>query len=460
MSQRELVKVELASPVLWNQAISFLCACLLTLVVKTNAGETYFPWITSTARLIAIGATLTTAIACVLVSRLRIVPIGILCTLLPVYSPQGIAYILIGLSMLAAWLERPNKSGGLNVGLAGILFAAWSGITLLWEPSLEASLEFILEFVPSLLLACAISWWIQVSPVFIRYALTSVMLGCLISIPTLLINYSKGVSQSQQMLAEFAGYEKFTAFQLWDALASWFMIGTILAAHTLFSLKKNKSYLVPLAISCLMLLPIGLALLRLRSAMVGLVVGLLVIVILEKRVGLFMLTISVLGAALLAVFAILPDIYYGLLDRFVSSGNQGFDAGRYDLWSEMLRMWREHPIEGIGWYNIAMEFPVVSIGGIVYKTNSHNIYIGVLTETGIVGLLVFFAWIALLVYNAKDSHYKTLVLALFFSCLVQGLFLHQLSYKHFWFALGLLAGAGQLRHFGNIAFRRKMTAAV
>lgn len=72
---------------------------------------------------------------------------------------------------------------------------------------------------------------------------------------------------------------------------------------------------------------------------------------------------------------------------FVSSGlgiARESSSGRIDLWVNGLQCWAEHPIVGCGFYQLE-QFPQLS-------AHPHNLFIQILTETGLVGLgvLAFF----------------------------------------------------------------------
>jgi O-antigen ligase len=135
-----------------------------------------------------------------------------------------------------------------------------------------------------------------------------------------------------------------------------------------------------------------------REAIVGLTVVLLLTPLIvgrhqrAKAMGVVVLAVTV-AVMYFAVFA--PA---SALDRFTTSDTTG--SGRTDIWTVGWRMVKAHPIDGVG----AGNFQVSSIhyllqpGTIrfsIYIVDqpkvAHNIYLQVLAELGIVGLLLFLA---------------------------------------------------------------------
>lgn len=107
-------------------------------------------------------------------------------------------------------------------------------------------------------------------------------------------------------------------------------------------------------------------------------------------------------------------------DRLLSIGDEGSDNGRFDLWSNAINTWAKYPILGGGlYYN--------------YLTNraaSHNTYLQVLSETGLVGFVIF---AAMLIYMLKktfrhDRAYAIVLVAV----LVQVFFLDALENRCLW----------------------------
>ena len=103
---------------------------------------------------------------------------------------------------------------------------------------------------------------------------------------------------------------------------------------------------------------------------------------------------------------------------------EGSDNGRFDLWETSLGVWKRNPIFGVG-YNGMLK----SAGAV-----SHNTYLQILTETGILGfcLLLIFAFQLLINTFRSNRSCFCVLLALF----IQIMFLDTLSSRCLWAIIG------------------------
>jgi O-antigen ligase len=89
--------------------------------------------------------------------------------------------------------------------------------------------------------------------------------------------------------------------------------------------------------------------------------------------------------------------------RFFSSFNlnEGSNQGRLAIWQESFNVFLENPILGVGLGN----YPLTTNPYLDYRTSvtSHNLYLDILAETGIFGLL---AWLWFIVAAAKAAWRK------------------------------------------------------
>lgn len=141
-----------------------------------------------------------------------------------------------------------------------------------------------------------------------------------------------------------------------------------------------------------------------RSAFLGFVFGIVGLALLRRFRWKLLITIILLSGT------IVTSIYYGMMltSAFKSSGvftsiytvdafidinrKLGSDRHRLSNISTALDMWKEHPVFGIGlgtFYETQKNRPVVE--GVVYNNPSvlHNTGIWILTETGIIGVILF-----------------------------------------------------------------------
>lgn len=97
------------------------------------------------------------------------------------------------------------------------------------------------------------------------------------------------------------------------------------------------------------------------------------------KVGLLLFIITIF------LIIIFPDVLY-MFDRFVRGGKL-YLSGRDDLWRYALDMFMEKPLFGfgIGSYNIYCN----NMGYFNGNRHAHNIYIQILAETGLFGIVLF-----------------------------------------------------------------------
>lgn len=92
--------------------------------------------------------------------------------------------------------------------------------------------------------------------------------------------------------------------------------------------------------------------------------------------------------ALIAVIAAFPT-----LQNTVMGGNEYSLVTRTEAWEILLKMVQVNPIFGVGPANYYFYTPIFPIRGYYVQFNSHNNYIDLLVQTGVVGL-GFFVWFA------------------------------------------------------------------
>jgi O-antigen ligase len=160
----------------------------------------------------------------------------------------------------------------------------------------------------------------------------------------------------------------------------------------------------------------------------GLIAGVVMIAAafaLMRRQRLRVGVIVVVGLVLATVWVSSSDSTLSRLRDFNTSG-----TGRVDIWTVALRMWEDHPIAGVGFMN----FPTVSRDYILQPgqlssefiindpKETHNAYLGLLAENGVIGLALFLALTIALIRatwqaarrldEAGDSSYATLARAI------------------------------------------------
>jgi O-antigen ligase len=159
-------------------------------------------------------------------------------------------------------------------------------------------------------------------------------------------------------------------------------------------------------------------------------------------------------AAVVAVIALLlvavPNRFFERIEQ--SAADRG--AGRFDVWLAGLEASKHHSIIGVGLDNFPAAFDRYAGHTTVfrgYRRASHNVYLGTLTEVGIIGLLLFLIAIGVQIHGVEKLQATTkqapLVVACeaaWFGILLAGLSKDILWDKVFWFSWVLLASVTRL----------------
>ena len=78
-------------------------------------------------------------------------------------------------------------------------------------------------------------------------------------------------------------------------------------------------------------------------------------------------------------------------DRMTGIGNDG-GSGRFEIWETALQYFYSNPVTGIGIFNFA-DFYLRDVGKLKY---AHNTFLEVLAESGVIGISLFLAMLALI----------------------------------------------------------------
>ncbi|MBA2254597.1 MAG: O-antigen ligase family protein [Chloroflexi bacterium] len=187
-----------------------------------------------------------------------------------------------------------------------------------------------------------------------------------------------------------------------------------------------------------------------RSAWLALVVAGVVWVALRPSRRLIV-GLSTVATAVVVLAVLVPGVGDFLLDRAGSATESG-GAGRNDIWYVGLTVFSSSPIVGVGFGNFPLGFtqqaidlsPVSVLGADVFVgRGSHNILLGSLVETGVIGAALLVATMLTALTRPGRDGVGTIVVVTLVGLLVQSLLLDILLQKQLWllvaFGLGLAA---------------------
>jgi len=141
--------------------------------------------------------------------------------------------------------------------------------------------------------------------------------------------------------------------------------------------------------------------------------------------------------SIVAVFSLVPK---ESVDRIFSSGksiSSGTLNSRTVIWGASINQWKKSPVIGNGIGSLGY---VLSSEHVRYDS-AHNTYIHILTENGLIGLILYlFLIISILYYTLQTPlSQKSFLLALLLTILVSQITQHTHFHKETWFALTMLA---------------------
>ncbi|MBT9143840.1 MAG: hypothetical protein DDT29_02253 [Dehalococcoidia bacterium] len=169
-----------------------------------------------------------------------------------------------------------------------------------------------------------------------------------------------------------------------NVLASYLVLLTPLSCALFLGTKKiaaKFSYFALTAILCLTLL-----LTFSRGGWLGLLVSLLVFALLKDRRMLILILI-----VLLAAVALLPDVFLQRLST-IGSPRDTSNAYRFRVWQESMGIIEDFPLTGVGLGHKSFMriYPLYMLDREKSPFHTHNSFLQILVETGIIGLFVFF----------------------------------------------------------------------
>ncbi|HPZ08892.1 MAG TPA: O-antigen ligase family protein [Candidatus Eremiobacteraeota bacterium] len=147
----------------------------------------------------------------------------------------------------------------------------------------------------------------------------------------------------------------------------------------------------------------------------------------------FYLTIIILLISGIISVILMPDFILSRVNSIFKYSTDTAILHRFDLWKSSFKMFLHHPLIGIGTGNFDYVYPDYAIVGPAYKlvaNHANNMYINILTETGLSGFIIFMWYITVLwkeVINSYKKKYSDEFLYLFsvgFSGILLALCIH------------------------------------
>jgi O-antigen ligase len=296
---------------------------------------------------------------------------------------------LIGLVVAGFWLLTILSEGRFRkphiFHAFVLLFFLWNTFGYLWSLDINRTVDRIITYVQIFILML-ILWELYQEPADLIAGLQAYILGAYVSITSTIINYLHGtVAVNYEVRYSATGVNAVD-------LSLILLLGLPLAWHLFVRVDQKKNPI--LKIINISYIPLAIFTTFLTGSRTSLfaIVPAVIYILWPKRAsfGRFVLSSIVLIVSIFVFRAVLPPMVIERLATAASSVQSADLSGRVTLWRETIDFFTEHPFFGSGSGTL---FTSIGIG-----SDSHNTFLSVLAETGLVGFILFISILAL-VFN-------------------------------------------------------------
>ncbi len=336
-----------------------------------------------------------------------------------------IAFGLVGLSVITSGFKSTFSLFHFFIAL----FVAWQIISLSWSPDLINGEYFLSSTVQLIIIAFLITLIIE-NREDLLLSYQSYLLGNLVGSGIIIYNYLNGI--------ESLYYQRY-AIPVLDIDGQSIMLALALPIAAYLATQTTNKLIKLFYTTAIPTVLFAIFLTGTRTAAIIAIIGIFYWLFTYRksspRVKIIFFIVFVCALAMAVYLA--PE---ESIERILSS-SQSISSGtlnnRTGIWTAAIEQWKSAPIAGHG------------IGSLTYVLSSlhveyngaHNTYIHLLTESGIIGLGIYLAIIAIIIIYIlhTDLSEKAFLFSLLFMILVSQITQHTHFNKETWFALTMLA---------------------
>ena len=202
-----------------------------------------------------------------------------------------------------------------------------------------------------------------------------------------------------------------------------YLVISIGIAYYLYRSTGNKKYLTFMIIEF-----VGLTTSLSRGAILSLFTAFCVVLFINRRtkaIGALSIILGIIGGVSL------------LIPYFSSDASA---MSRFDMWETAFSMFKDRPIFGVGLSNYTYLFSNYGSAGVLgYNPYTHNLYLKILVESGIVGEILFLALcltlLRLCLKHAQRDRKAMMILFGILGFMIQGMTVEFFTSNYFWFLL-------------------------
>lgn len=341
--------------------------------------------------------------------------------------PRVVATIAFGFALIQLLIHGTHRHF-VYFHLLALLYFAWQLVSMMWSPDPEWALGVAQTTTQLLFLVLLFSLVIDNNSRLI-WAYQVYVFGNIAGSLVVISNYLQGITSGYLRY----GIENLTI----DSVGVFLAISIPMAVF----LAKSSTYkwLRLLNLVSIPFIFYAIFLTATRTAFIAGIIGVFYWLYTHRKAS-FRVKASIAIVFILSIVTIFSFAPKSSVERVFSAGEsitKGTLNSRSVIWTGAIDQWRESPIIGVGLGGLGH---ALSNRHINYR-GAHNSFIHVMTETGIIGLLLFLGvHIALLIYILHaPSEDKVFMLALFFAMVISQLATHLQTEKITWFVYTLLA---------------------
>jgi O-antigen ligase len=319
-----------------------------------------------------------------------------------------------------------------------LLFLFWINASAIWaldpQKSFFGEVTGVLATFLQLPLVIAARALLHSNLSSIWRLLWALVLGCIPGCLLVIKNALAGIRWQNDLNDYYMGFIRPDIFSPMLVIVGVFLVACLTSRR--YGIGVKIFAVVGLALCC-----VGILLTGIRSGWIGFGVAALPLILRQRSF------VAIPG--LLAVAALVGMLYWGdfgglNLSEKISSRVASMSSGeaRVSFWEVAIKGFEGRPILGIGWGG----FPgFAADNGVGAEMLTHNIFIRILCELGLVGLTIFFVWIGATVWRLWHSREGSLLGWIMLGVLVQGILLDHFVGSYFWLLLGMCDGFRSFR---------------
>ena len=342
-----------------------------------------------------------------------------------------VAMPTLGLTMIMVVLEGSHRNFS-AFNLFALLLAVWYLVGIWWAPDLEWGMEILKTYIMLIMMSFMFTYLINSEYKF-RWTYQAYVLGTVTATGIIFNNFLKGVTGPY--------YNRYTVEHIeTDNMAIILALGIPMAVWLYTQYENRFAKLINVVF-----IPIifyGIFLTGTRTGLVTGMIGIMYLAFTQRKVS-FNLKMIYFGGVISLAVAVVSLAPKASVERIFSLGKslQSGDLNyREVIWQHSISAWGDNPILGNGTGSLGN---VLNSYHVEFKW-AHNSYVQILTENGLIGLVIYLLMIGSLLYYALKCGVETkfFLLTLWITIAVSQLTLHSQNLKEIWFVWSVIAVHG------------------